>query len=48
MMLAVGEGDRIFNLSALTRKLKTTEHGIKPRETEVVLLHDTFSHYSPI
>lgn len=33
-MPAMGEGDRVFNLSALTRKLKTIEHGIKPGETD--------------
>lgn len=43
-MLAEGEGDMIFNLSVLTRKLKTIEHSIKPGETEKVLLHHTFSY----
>lgn len=33
----LGERDRIFKLSALTRKLKTTEHGAKPGETETLL-----------
>ena len=42
-MLAEGEGDMIFNLSVLTRKLKTIEHSIKPGETEKVLLYHTFS-----
>lgn len=34
-MLAVGEWGRIFTLSALTRKLKTIEQGIKPREKDI-------------
>ena len=45
-MLAESEGNMIFNLSALTRKLKTIEHGIKPGETGMVLLHYTFSRCS--
>lgn len=34
-MHAVGERGRIFNLSALTRKLKTIEQGIKPGEKDI-------------
>lgn len=34
----MGEGDKIFNVSALTRKLKTIEPSIKSGETETEFL----------